>query len=80
MRALQFTEFGPVSNLHLIELPDPKAGTATAIVKVAAGAISPSDVKNVEGKMEHTTLPRVPGRDYAGTVVKGPLEWIGAEV
>src|SRR5258707_13895419 len=80
MRALQFTEFGPVSNLHLIELPDPKAGPATAIVKVAAGATSPSDVKNVEGKMEHTTLPRVPGHDYAGTVVKGPLEWIGAEV
>ena len=67
MRALQFTEFGPVSNLHLIELPDPKAGTATAIVKVAAGAISPSDVKNVEGKMEHTTLPRVPGRDSRRT-------------
>src|SRR5260221_12568965 len=80
MRALQFTEFGPVSNLHLIELPDPKAGTATAIVKVAAGTISPSDVKNVEGKMEHTTLPRVPGRDYAGTVIHGPVEWIGAEV
>src|ERR1700754_3871337 len=80
MRALQFTEFGPVSNLSLIELPDPKAGTATAIVKVAAGAISPSDVKNVEGKMEGTTLPRVPGRDYAGTVISGPAEWIGAEV
>jgi NADPH:quinone reductase len=30
--------------------------------------------------MEHTTLPRVPGRDYAGTVVLGPAEWIGAEV
>ena len=80
MRALQFTEFGPVSNLHLIELPDPKAGTATAIVKVAAGAISPSDVKNVEGKMEHTTLHREPGRHYAGTVVEGPIEWIGGEV
>src|SRR5262249_57109334 len=77
MRALQFTEFGSVSNLRLIELPDPKAGSATAIVKVAAGAIDPSDVKNVEGKMEHTTLPRVPGRDYAGTVVKGPLECTG---
>ena len=74
MRALQFTEFGPVSNLRLIELPDPKADSATAIVKVAAGAISPSDVKNVEGKMEHTTLPRVPGRDYAGTVIHGPAE------
>ena len=80
MRALQFTEFGPVSNLRLIELPDPTVDSATAIVKVAAGAISPSDVKNVEGTMEHTTLPRVPGRDYAGTVIHGPVEWIGVEV
>jgi NADPH2:quinone reductase len=37
-------------------------------------------VKNVQGKMEGTTLPRVPGRDYAGTVVDGPAEWMGAEV
>ena len=80
MRALQFTEFGPASNLRLVELPDPQADAATAIVKVAAGAISPSDVKNVEGTMEHTTLPRVPGRDYAGTVIDGPIAWLGAEV
>jgi NADPH2:quinone reductase len=80
MRALQFTKFGSVSNLHLVELPDPKAGPDTAIVKVAAGAISPSDVMNVEGRMEDTTLPRVPGRDYAGTVVEGPAKWTGAEV
>src|ERR1700741_52459 len=80
MRALQFSEFGSVSNLRLIDLPDPRADSATAIVKIAAGAISPSDAKNVEGKMEHTTLPRVPGRDYAGTVTHGPVEWIGAEV
>jgi len=80
MRALQFSEFGSVSNLRLVELPDPKADSETAIVKIAAGAISPSDVKNVEGKMEHTTLPRVPGRDYAGTVIDGPAEWIGVEV
>jgi NADPH:quinone reductase len=80
MRALQFTDFGQVSNLRLVELPDPKPDQATAIVKIAAGAISPSDVKNVEGKMEHVTLPRVPGRDYAGVVVSGPAEWVGAEV
>src|SRR5277367_6897499 len=80
MRALQFNEFGPVSNLRLVQLPDPKADETTAIVKVAAGSISPSDVKNVEGKMEGTTLPRVPGRDYAGTVVEGPPDWTGAEV
>jgi NADPH:quinone reductase len=80
MRALQFTAFGLVANLRMVELPDPQADEATAIVKVAAGAISPSDVKNVEGRMEHTTLPRVPGRDYAGTVLHGPTEWIGSEV
>src|SRR5271163_912644 len=80
MRALQFSEFGPVSNLRLVELSDPKADEATAIVKVEAGSITPSDVKNVEGKMEGTTLPRVPGRDYAGIVVEGPAPWMGAEV
>jgi NADPH:quinone reductase len=68
------------SNLRLIELPDPEADSRTATVKAAAGAISPSDVKNVEGKMEHMTLPRVPRRDYVGTVIHGPVEWIGAEV
>ena len=80
MRALQFTGFGPVSDLRLAELPDPKADATTAVVKVAAASITPSDVKNVQGKMERTTLPRVPGRDYAGTVLAGPSEWIGAEV
>ena len=60
MRALHFTEFGPVSNLRLIELPAPKADATTAIVKIAAASITPSDVKNVEGSMAHTTLPRVP--------------------
>jgi NADPH:quinone reductase len=80
MRAWQFSEFGPLSNLRLGELPDPKADQTTAIVKIAAASITPSDVKNVEGKMQGTTLPRVPGRDYAGTVVDGPSEWIGAAV
>jgi NADPH:quinone reductase len=61
-------------------LPDPSPDKATAIVEVEAGSITASDVKNVQGKMEGTTLPRVPGRDYAGTVVDGPAEWMGAEV
>jgi NADPH:quinone reductase len=80
MRALQFSEFGPVSNLRLVDLPDCQADSASAIVKVVAASITPSDVKNVQGKMQHTTLPRVPGRDHAGVVVQGPSEWIGAEV
>jgi len=30
--------------------------------------------------MEHTTLPRTPGRDFAGVVVEGPEDLIGVEV
>jgi NADPH2:quinone reductase len=37
-------------------------------------------VKNVEGRIEQTTLPRTPGRDFAGVVEAGPAAWIGAEV
>jgi NADPH:quinone reductase len=80
MRALQFKEFGPVSNLSLVDLPNPKANEMSAIVKVSAASINPSDVKNVEGKMENTTLPRVTGRDYSGVVIEGPAEWIGEKV
>jgi len=80
MRALQFKEFGPVSNLRLVDLANPKATERTAIVKVSAASINPSDVKNVEGKMENTSLPRVTGRDYSGVVVEGPDDWIGEKV
>jgi NADPH:quinone reductase-like Zn-dependent oxidoreductase len=58
----------------------PAAGDGTALVRVLAASINPSDVKNVAGAMAQTTLPRIPGRDYAGVVEAGPAEWIGAEV
>ena len=50
------------------------------MVRVMAASINPSDVKNVAGTMKQTTLPRIPGRDYAGVVEAGPVDWIGAEV
>src|SRR6266446_8818855 len=49
-------------------------------MRVMAASINPSDVKSVEGAMKQTTLPRIPGRDFAGVVEAGPGEWIGAEV
>ena len=36
-----------------------------------AAAINPSDIGNVAGRFKKTTLPRTPGRDFAGVVVKG---------
>ena len=80
MRAIRFEAFGDPSVLDLVEVATPTADTGTALVRVMAASINPSDVKNVAGAMSQTTLPRIPGRDYAGVVESGPAEWIGAEV
>ncbi len=80
MQVIEFKEFGSPSQLHLAERPLPKADANTAVVRIEAASVNPSDVKNVEGRMSQTTLPRVPGRDYSGVVVDGPKEWINQEV
>ena len=80
MRAIRFRAFGDPSVLELAEVAAPAADETTALVRVMAASINPSDVKNVAGAMKQTTLPRIPGRDYAGIVEAGPAEWIGAEV
>jgi NADPH2:quinone reductase len=80
MRAIRFESFGDPSVLKLTALPAPAANETTALVRVMAASINPSDVKNVAGAMHQTTLPRIPGRDFAGMVEAGPAEWIGAEV
>ncbi len=80
MRALRFDVFGAPSVLHLADVADPVAGDGFAVVRVTAASINPSDVKNVAGAMEGTTLPRTPGRDFAGVVESGSPEWAGREV
>src|SRR5580704_13879489 len=80
MRAIRFEAFGDPSVLELAQVPVPAVGGTMALVRVMAASINPSDVKNVAGAMKQTTLPRIPGRDFAGVVEAGPAEWIGAEV
>jgi NADPH:quinone reductase-like Zn-dependent oxidoreductase len=81
MRALRFDRFGPPSVLQLVDLPPPPLAPDEALVTVRAAGLNPSDVKNVAGKMiGKTTLPRTPGRDFAGVVSDGPREWQGAAV
>src|SRR5271157_5356098 len=80
MRAIRFEAFGNPSVLKLVDIAAPAADARTALVRVMAASINPSDVKNVAGAMKQTMLPRVPGRDFAGVVEAGPAEWIGAEV
>jgi NADPH2:quinone reductase len=80
MRAIRIHQFGDVSNLKVEELPDPHPAPGEVKVQVRAASINPSDARNVEGKMEGTTLPRIPGRDFAGVIVEGPQELLGREV
>ena len=71
MRALRFAEFGPPSVLRIEEVAIPEPGEGEALVHVKAAAINPSDIGNVAGRFKSTTLPRTPGRDFAGVVAKG---------
>jgi NADPH:quinone reductase len=80
MRALRFHRFGDLDALHVEEIPTRHAATEEVVVRIQAASVNPSDVKNVQGKMEGTTLPRVPGRDFSGIVIEGPDELIGQEV
>jgi NADPH:quinone reductase-like Zn-dependent oxidoreductase len=80
MQALRFHHFGGFENLHVETLPDPQPNPGEVIVRVRAASLNPSDAKNVLGRMEGTTLPRTPGRDFAGVVINGPSSMIGAEV
>jgi NADPH:quinone reductase-like Zn-dependent oxidoreductase len=80
MQALRFHQFGDLSNLKLEDVADPRPSAGEITVAVRAACINPSDVKNIEGKMDGTTLPRTPGRDFAGVVVQGPASLLGREV
>ena len=71
MNALRFAEFGPPSLLRIAEVTIPEPGEGEALVHMIAAAINPSDIANVSGRFKNTTLPRIPGRDFAGVVVRG---------
>ena len=71
MKALRFAEFGPPSVLRFEEISIPEPREGEALIHVKAAAINPSDVGNVAGRFKSTSLPRTPGRDFAGIVVKG---------
>jgi NADPH:quinone reductase len=64
----------------LANVDAPQPGPGQALVRVATAGVNPSDVKAALGIMPQAVFPRTPGRDFAGTVMAGPAEWVGKEV
>lgn len=80
MLAARIGRFGSPENLQLVDLPKPNLAEGEILVQIHAAGIGPGDVKNVSGNMLDTTLPRTPGRDFAGVVVAGSAALLGQEV
>lgn len=66
--------------IDIVEKPMPTLGKNECLIKVISSGINPSDVLAVMGYFSHAVLPRVPGRDFSGTVIEGPSHWVGKNV
>lgn len=68
--------------LNNLPIPTIPSGATTALVRVHAAGINPSDVANAIFDRFGGKKPIVPGRDFAGTVIQAPsdAQLDGAEV
>src|SRR3954468_7669457 len=80
MKALRFAKTGDLSHLGLADMPRPQPATIELLIRVKAAGLNKSDVSNVMGGHPYTTLPRTPGRDFAGVVERGPQHLHGRAV
>jgi NADPH:quinone reductase-like Zn-dependent oxidoreductase len=80
MKALKISQHGAVSELKVSDAPEPKPGPGEVKVRVEAAGVNPSDVLSVLGRLPNGLLPRIVGRDFAGTIVEGPSELVGTPV
>ncbi len=83
MRAIRVHEKSKTSDdlkYELAEIDAPVLGPGQCLIEVAASGVNPSDVKALLGKMPDLVWPRTPGRDFAGTVVDGPVHHVGKQV
>lgn len=82
MAAMRIKRASTTSNttLHLTSVPRPTPKANQVVVQIQASAMHPSDRLNARGGFDHTSFPRIPGRDFAGTIVEGPADRIGEQV
>jgi len=80
MKAIYIQRYGELKDLKVSETSTPIIEPGEVLVKVEASGINPSDLASVQGRFPHGVLPRIVGRDFAGTVAQGPAELVGSKV
>ncbi|MEU6402698.1 NADP-dependent oxidoreductase [Streptomyces sp. NPDC046985] len=76
MKAISYSRYGSPEVLEHGEVPDPKVGPDSVLIKVRAVAVNPVDWKCREGYLDgilEPVFPVIPGWDVSGVVVRpGP--------
>ncbi len=74
MKAIYLTShFKNSEEMHLevVDRPKPKIKPGECLIQIHSSGINQSDAKGALGFFAHAKLPRIPGRDFAGTVAEG---------
>ena len=77
MRAIAYSRYGGPDVLELVDLPTPKVGPDSVLVRVRATSVNPVDWKVREGYLDglmDVVFPVVPGWDVSGVVAEVGLD------
>ena len=80
MKALRIDRYATLDELAAGEVSESPPADGEVRIEIEAAGVNPSDVGIALGRFPTVTLPRVLGRDFAGRVVDGPAELVGAAV
>ncbi|CUB03627.1 NADPH:quinone reductase [Marinomonas fungiae] len=76
MKAMQVNDYGPASDLTLVDADKPTINADQILVQVGASGVNPVDTYIRSGSNNYTaSFPHTPGNDGAGTIVE-----VGANV
>lgn len=71
MQAMSYSSYGGIEVLERIQLPMPKVGPGSVLIRVKAAGVNPVDWKIMSGGLDalmDVTFPIIPGWDVAGVV------------
>ena len=80
MRAITYDRYGGSDVLRLTDLPEPKVGPDSVLVRVRAASVNPVDWKVRAGYLDQVLdvdFPAVPGWDVAGVVDAAARDELG---